>query len=170
MLETCSRLGMDRAGRPAPRLCRRPEQGTRTDRTAGVLGGRRSRLLEYLSIAGARPGLCPVVKAERRRERKAGATVQAGYCISSLETPVQRQLVATRGCRRTGNPLRWSLDVTFREGRSLARKDHGPRNMAALRQISRNLLKRETSLKAGIQGKRLQAGWREDCLPKLLPG
>ena len=44
------------------------------------------------------------------------------------------------------------------------RKDHSPQNMATLRQISHNQLKRETSLKVGIQGKRLQAGWREDYL------
>ena len=46
--------------------------------------------------------------------------------------------------------------------------DHGQQNMATLRQISHNLLKRGTSLKVGIQGKRLQAGWREDYLVKVL--
>ena len=37
-----------------------------------------------------------------------------------------------------------------------------------VRQISHNLLKRETSFKVGIQGKRLQAGWRDDYLLRVL--
>ena len=62
----------------------------------------------------------------------------------------------------------WNLDVTFREDQSRMRRDHSPQNMATLRQISHNLLKREHSLKVGIQGKRLQAGWREDYLLNVL--
>ena len=58
--------------------------------------------------------------------------------------------------------------MTFGEDQCRVRKDHGPQNLATLRQISRNLLKRETTLKAGIQCKRLQAGWREDYLLRVL--
>ena len=60
------------------------------------------------------------------------------------------------------------MDVTFRDDQSWVRKDHSSQNMATLRQISHNLLTRETSLKVGIQGKRLQARWREDYLLKVL--
>ena len=51
---------------------------------------------------------------------------------------------------------------------SRVRKNHGPQNMSRLRQISHNLLKRESTLKVGIQGKRLRVGWREDYLLKVL--
>ena len=50
------------------------------------------------------------------------------------------------------------MDATYREDQSLVWKDHGTQNIATLRQISHNNLKRETSQKAGIRGKRLQAG------------
>ena len=54
-----------------------------------------------------------------------------------------------------------ALDVTFREDQCRVRKDHGPQNLATLRQ-SHNLLKNENTLKVGR--KRLNAGWREDYL------
>ena len=126
--------------------------------------------LECLDAAGEWPGLRPAVKVESRRETDAGATAQAGYCISGLGAAAGRQPAAARGHWSIGNSLRRSMDVTFREARSRVRKARGPQNMAGLRRISRNLLKRETSLEAGLQGKRLQAGGREDYLLKVLLG
>ena len=70
--------------------------------------------------------------------------------------------------RSIENSLHWSFDVTFRGDQSRVRKDHGPENTATLSRISHNLLKRETSLMVGIQGKRLQAAWREDSLLKVV--
>ena len=124
--------------------------------------------LGYLSTGGDWPGLCSVVKVVGRRDTDTGITVQPRYYISSLDVSAERLLEAVRAHWSIENSLHWSLDVTFREDQSRVRKDHSPQNMATLRQISHNLLKRETSLKVGIQGKRLQAGWREDYLLKVL--
>ena len=124
--------------------------------------------LEYLGTVGEWPGLRSGMKVNCRRETEAGVTVQAPYYIISLEASAERQLAAARDHRSFENSLHWSMDVTFLEDQNRVRKDHGPQNMATLRQISHNLLKRETSLKVGIQGKRLQAGWREDYLRKVV--
>ena len=124
--------------------------------------------LEYLGTAGDWPGLRSIVKVQCRRETEGSATVQARYFISSLEAAAQRQLAAVRAHWSVENSLHWTLDVTFREDQSRVRKDNAPQNMATLRQISHNMLKRETSLNVGIQGKRLQAGWREDYPLKVV--
>ena len=124
--------------------------------------------LDYLSTGQDWPSLKSVVKVVGHREMAEGSTVQPRYYISSLEMPAQGLLAAVRAHWSIENSLHWSLDVTFGEDQCRIRKDHAPQNMATLRQISHNLLKRETSLKVGIQGKRLQAGWREDYLLKVL--
>ena len=109
-----------------------------------------------------------VVKVVGRREAETGITVQPRYFISSLNAPAQQLLATVRAHWSIENSLHWSLDVTFREDNCRVRKDYSPQNMAMLRRISHNLLKRETSVKADIQGKRLQAGWRQDYLLKVL--
>ena len=106
----------------------------------------------------------------RLRETATGTTVHSRYYISSLARPAQTLLEVTRRHWGIENSLHWSLDVTFREDHSRVRKDNGPQNLAVLRQIALNLLKQETSLKRGLQGKRLKAGWVEDYLLKVLLG
>ena len=124
--------------------------------------------LEYLSTGQDWPSLRSVVKVASQRHTAEGTTVQPRYYISSLEAPAERLLGVVRTHWSIENSLHWSLDVTFGEDRCRIRKDHAPQNMATLRQVSHNLLKNETSLKVGIQGKRLQAGWKEDYLLKVL--
>ena len=124
--------------------------------------------LEYLSTGPEWPGLRSVVKVVGRREAETGITVQPRYFISSLDAPAEQLLATVRAHWSIENSLHWSLDVTFKEDQCRVRKDHGPQNFATLRNASHGLLKRETSLKVGIQGKRLQAGWREDYLMKVL--
>ena len=126
--------------------------------------------LDYLSTGKEWPGLRSVVKVVGRREAETGITVQPRYFISSLDLSAAEMLTSIRAHWSIENSLHWSPDVTFHEYQSRVRKDHSPQNFATLRNISHNMLERETSLKAGIQGKRLQAGWREDYLLKVLFG
>ena len=97
-----------------------------------------------------------------------GATSQPRYYISSPAGSAEQPLSVVRSHWSIENSLHWTLDVTFREGQRRVRKDHGPQNIAMLRQIGHNLLKNERTLKVGIQGKRLNAGRDEDYLLKVL--
>ena len=95
-----------------------------------------------------------------RREAETGIAVQPRHFISSLKVSAEQLLAAVRPLWTIENSLHWSLDVTFREDHCRVRKDHGPLNFATLGNICHKMPKRETSLKVGIQGKFLQAGWR----------
>ena len=124
--------------------------------------------LEYLITDPEWPGLRSMVKVADRCETAAGISAQPRYYISSPNVPAQRLLKAARSHWSIENSLHQSLVVSFQDDQSRVRKDHGAQNMATLRQIAHNLLKRESTMKVGIQGKRLQAGWREDYFLKVL--
>ena len=126
--------------------------------------------LDYINPHGQWPQLKAAIKVVGHRETAAGAISQPRYYISSRAAPAGQLLAAVRSHWSIENSLHWTLDVTFREDQCRVRKDHGPQNLATLRQISHNLLKNEHTLKVGIQGKRLNAGWREDYLLKVLLG
>ncbi len=76
-----------------------------------------------------------------------------------------------RACVATGAlkiQLHWVLDVAFQEDASRIRKDHAPANLAVVRHIALNLLRQDSSAKGDVKAKRLQAGWDNAYLTRLL--
>jgi predicted transposase YbfD/YdcC len=68
------------------------------------------------------------------------------------------------------NNLHWQLDVTFNEDQSRVRKGNADANFSILRRTALSMLKNESTAKVGVKNKRLQAGWDEDYLEKVLLG
>ena len=58
--------------------------------------------------------------------------------------------------------------MTFREDESRKRAGHATENFSTIRKIALNLLKQENSIKIGMKGKRLYAGWNDDYLRRIL--
>ncbi len=91
------------------------------------------------------------------------------YFISSLDgTDAAAIARAVRNHWRIENSLHWVLDVAFSEDQCRVRVGRAAENLSRLRRIALNLLKAESTLKRGIKGKRLKAGWDHDYLLRVL--
>lgn len=108
-----------------------------------------------------------LVEAERRILGQP-LTIEQRYYLVSFEGDVQRFAQGVRSHWGIENQLHWVLDVAFQEDASRIRKDHAPANLAVVRHIALNLLRQDSSAKGGIKAKRLQAGWDNDYLIRLL--
>ena len=107
--------------------------------------------------------------ARVQRERRIGdqVEIETAYYISSLPANAQQLLHASRVHWSVENSLHWVLDVTFREDESRIRQQNAPQNMAVLRHIALNILKRHPS-KASLKQKRYRAALDDTFLLELL--
>ena len=97
------------------------------------------------------------------------ASTERRYFISSRKGVDARAIAdAVRRHWSVENQLHWHLDVSFNEDQRRIRKHHGAENFSRLCRLALNLLKRDKSVKIGVHGKRLKAGWDEPYLLRLL--
>jgi predicted transposase YbfD/YdcC len=100
------------------------------------------------------------------------STVERHYYISSLkgcdDAAAEKLAGYVRGHWAVENNLHWQLDVSFNEDKRRIRKGHGAENFSRLCRIALNLLKKDKTVKIGIKGKRLNAGWDHDYLLRLI--
>jgi len=92
------------------------------------------------------------------------------YFISSLPPKVRTIAKHVRDHWKVENQLHWSLDVTFAEDASRIRTGSGPEITGAFRRMALSLVKRNTTIKASLRGKRLMAGWDLSLLEDILTG
>ena len=95
-------------------------------------------------------------------------SLQDRFLSSSLPCNAPRLLRAVRAHWGIENGLHWVLDTAFDEDQSRIRKGNAQANFVTLRHIAVNLLKRDNTIKAGIQAKRMRAAWDKSFLIKLL--
>ena len=127
------------------------------------------KLIRCLRGAENWPNLRTVVKVQAERRLGPEVTVECRYFISSCAHLDAKQLLhAVRTHWRIENSLHWVLDIAFREDESRLRKDHSAQNFAILRRIALSLLKQDASARAGVQNRRLRAGWDHDYLLRII--
>jgi len=113
-------------------------------------------------------GLRSVGLVESIREIGGQRTVEWRYYLSSLLLGVANFGRVVRGHWGVENKVHWVLDVCFREDQSRARAGHAAENLATLRRLALNLLKRDKTKRRGMKGKQLNASWDHAYLLRLL--
>ena len=68
------------------------------------------------------------------------------------------------------NSLPWVLDVTFHEDRGRIKQENAPENFGLPRRLALCLLKKESTSKRSIKGKRLRASWDDGYRLQVLCG
>ena len=124
--------------------------------------------LENVALIEGWAGIKSAVCVQSNRTYRGKTTTEYRYYISSLEPVAERHGQITRSHWAVENNVHWHLDVTFGEDHSKIRAGHGAENISLMRKSVLNLLKADTSLKAGIENKRKMAGWNPDYLLKIL--
>jgi predicted transposase YbfD/YdcC len=124
--------------------------------------------LAWFADRGKWEKLTSVGAVESVREVEGEITTERRYYLSSLPRGVQRFATAVRGHWGVENQLHWVLDVSFGEDQSRARTGYAAENLATLRRLALNVLRRETTKKRGIKGKQKCAGWDHAYLLRLL--
>ncbi len=108
-------------------------------------------------------------EVEYKNGKKAGQVMkEQRLYISSLPAQAERLNHAIRSHWGIETSLHWVLDVAFREDDNRTRIGNAPANLAIMRHIALNKLRRETSTKIGVKAKRKKAGWDHSYLLKVL--
>lgn len=105
---------------------------------------------------------------ESIRRIKGKNSIERRYYLTSLAIDAKVFAKAVRGHWGVENPLHWTLDVTFREDQSRARSKNAAQNLATLRRIALNLIKKNPREKVSQRQKRILAALNTRFLAQLL--
>ena len=88
--------------------------------------------------------------------------------ITSLAPDAKKIEAAVRSHWGVENELHWILDVSFGEDKSQKKNANAVENFSIINRIALNLVKHEKTKRRSVKGKRLDAGWDNDYLLKIL--
>ena len=126
--------------------------------------------LSHIEIPGRWKKLQCIVKVEANRHFKATG-IDQNECrtyITSLNPNAEKIGRGIRAHWGIENSLHWTLDVAFNEDKSRKRIGNAAENFSIINRIALNLVKNEKSKKRSVKGKRLDAGWNNDYLIRIL--
>jgi len=122
-----------------------------------------------LGTAERWPGLTGMVMCRATRTVKCESSVEDRYFITSAKDNDAVTIAESiRAHWSIENSLHWTLDVAFNEDQARIRIGYAAENMATIRKIALNTVKKNKTSKRGVKGKRKQAAWDNSYLEELL--
>jgi len=97
---------------------------------------------KWLGFGDEWKGLRSIAAVRGERTIASKKSVETRYYISSLPGDAKKISLAVREHWAIENSLHWVLDVTMNEDMSRVRKDNAPENLATLRRIAINMVKK----------------------------
>ncbi len=114
-------------------------------------------------------GLQAIARVESERTHKGKTSIDQRYYICSIFLNAEEILHASRSHWGVES-MHWMLDVGFKEDDNRTRKGHAAENLAVMRQLTLNILKKDKETKLSINNKRFKACNDLDYLNKLMTG
>lgn len=136
------------------------------ERGHGRIEKRCAQIVPVDTIAFPQAQAVAAISSHRTDECGVTTTTTRHFIISRLMSASQI-LQDVRSHWGIENQLHWVLDVVFKEDSARNRKDHGPRNLAMVRKIALNIVRRSTD-KASLRRRVKKAGWDDQFLLSLL--
>jgi predicted transposase YbfD/YdcC len=113
------------------------------------------------------PGLKAVAIVASTRETSGKIETETRFYITSLTAPASQVGSAIRDHWSIENSLHWVMDMTFRDDECRVRTDHAPANLAVIRHMAQNLIRRAPG-KESLRLRRKAAGWDDAYLASLI--
>lgn len=113
-------------------------------------------------------GLKTIAMVESIRSVKGKNSIERRFFLSSLPLDARTLAQSVRGHWGVENALHWCLDVTFKEDDSRARTMNAAQNVATLRRIALNIVKKTPREKTSQRQKLMVAALDPEFLKKLL--
>lgn len=125
--------------------------------------------IEWLENKDLWKNIKSIGMVERVRITDDKETSELSYYITSLDN-VKLFSNAVRQHWGIENNLHWVLDVVFNEDKNMVRHPNSAQNLAVLRHLALNLLKKETTFNKSLKQKRYKCSLNKAYLEKVLLG
>jgi predicted transposase YbfD/YdcC len=152
------------------------EAHTTVEKAHGRIERRRCRAigdpayLAFIDPDRAWKNLKSVVRIESTRRIGDAVSIEARHYLSSLPADAPRLSQVIRSHWGIENRLHWVLDLAFHEDSSRVRADHAPENLAIIRHLALNLLRRDPTRRIGLKNSRFKAALSDAYLRSILLG